>query len=294
MRRFTVILAFLSSVLLLASLTPASALAVCGSRGGPGVRLASGKCASWSQVGGYSSDSTSTTDSTPSYSPIVLPPMVPAVVAPQSLLPDAAAGTNCQFVLGFKALREMAPIAVGQCLDDQAFAPNGDAQQHSTKGLMAWRKADNWTAFTDGYQTWLNGPTGLAKRLNTDRFSWEGDASSAGVAPATSTINAPTTAPATSSAATAPSFGYTTAPPVAAATPSLAGNVPPAYAPPPGYTVDSTGRLITPSGNLSAEAPPGPNIPAGATGKCKDGTYSFATHHQGMCSSHGGVAQFYS
>jgi plastocyanin len=39
-----------------------------------------------------------------------------------------------------------------------------------------WRKADNWTAFTDGHQTWLNGPFGLQRRLNTTRFAWEGDA----------------------------------------------------------------------------------------------------------------------
>jgi hypothetical protein len=31
--------------------------------------------------------------------------------------------------------------------------------------------------------------------------------------------------------------------------------------------------------------------PKGATAKCKDGTYSTATSKQGMCSSHGGVAQ---
>ena len=40
---------------------------------------------------------------------------------------------------------------------------------------MAWRKADNWTAFTDGYRTWLNGPNGLVQRLNTMRFEWEAD-----------------------------------------------------------------------------------------------------------------------
>ena len=38
---------------------------------------------------------------------------------------------------------------------------------------MVWRKADNWTAFTNGYWTWINGPNGLAKRLNTQRYSWE-------------------------------------------------------------------------------------------------------------------------
>ncbi len=30
-------------------------------------------------------------------------------------------------------------------------------------------------------------------------------------------------------------------------------------------------------------------IPAGATGRCKDGSYTTATHHQGACSHHGGV-----
>jgi len=39
--------------------------------------------------------------------------------------------------------------------------------------LLAWRKADNWTAFTNGYWTWINGPSGLVKRLNTQRYSWE-------------------------------------------------------------------------------------------------------------------------
>jgi hypothetical protein len=31
---------------------------------------------------------------------------------------------------------------------------------------------------------------------------------------------------------------------------------------------------------------------AGATAKCKDGTYSHSKHHQGTCSHHGGVAQW--
>jgi hypothetical protein len=33
--------------------------------------------------------------------------------------------------------------------------------------------------------------------------------------------------------------------------------------------------------------------PLGATAMCNDGTYSYAAHHQGACSHHGGVAIFY-
>jgi hypothetical protein len=35
------------------------------------------------------------------------------------------------------------------------------------------------------------------------------------------------------------------------------------------------------------------SVPAGATAKCADGTYSFSQHHSGTCSHHGGVAQWY-
>jgi Protein of unknown function (DUF3761) len=33
-----------------------------------------------------------------------------------------------------------------------------------------------------------------------------------------------------------------------------------------------------------------PSAPAGATAKCRDGTYSFSQHASGTCSHHGGVA----
>jgi hypothetical protein len=87
--------------------------------------------------------------------------------------PALAQSAPCQYILGFATLHALDATDTGDCLDNQAFAANGDAQQHTTKGLMAWRKADNWTAFTNGYWTWINGPDGLVKRLNTERFAWE-------------------------------------------------------------------------------------------------------------------------
>ncbi len=79
-----------------------------------------------------------------------------------------------KFKLGFKALADLIPDIVGQPLEDERHnAENGDGLQGTTNGLLVWRKADNWTAFTDGYRTWINGPNGLQERLNTERFDWE-------------------------------------------------------------------------------------------------------------------------
>lgn len=107
-----------------------------------------------------------------------------AVVVAGGFLYDSSGGqraaeaqSGCQFVLGFATLRTLiGPQIVGDCLEDQQFAANGNAEQRTTGGLMVWRKADNWTAFTNGHETWLNGPVGLQRRLNTERFAWEGDA----------------------------------------------------------------------------------------------------------------------
>ncbi|MHB8620314.1 MAG: G1 family glutamic endopeptidase [Chloroflexota bacterium] len=87
---------------------------------------------------------------------------------------QALADGGCQFVLGFAALASAVP-QVGQCVDNQSFAASGDAVQHAAGGLLVWRKADNWTAFTDGYHTWVNGPNGIQQRLNNERFPWEHD-----------------------------------------------------------------------------------------------------------------------
>ena len=85
--------------------------------------------------------------------------------------PRVAAAAGCQLVLGFQTMSAL--VDVGACLDDQGTQPNGDATQHTTRGLLVWRKADNWTAFTDGYRTWIIGPFGLQSRLSTERFDWE-------------------------------------------------------------------------------------------------------------------------
>lgn len=80
----------------------------------------------------------------------------------------------CRFVLGFGLLRARIPNTVGFCLADEQYnAVMGDALQRTTGGLLVWRKADNLTAFTDGYHTWVDGPHGVQERLNTERFSWE-------------------------------------------------------------------------------------------------------------------------
>ena len=86
----------------------------------------------------------------------------------------AAAQGNCSFAEGFASLQVQVPDVVGQCLENEQHNPeSGDAVQRTTNGLLVWRKADNHTAFTNGNQTWINGPNGLVNRPNDTRFSWE-------------------------------------------------------------------------------------------------------------------------
>ena len=110
------------------------------------------------------------------------------------LLPTSVAAAECQLVLGFKTLRDLiGHEIVGECLENEHHGANGDALQQTTGGLLVWRKADNWTAFTDGYRTWINGPNGLVQRLNTQRFEWEADyAPGGGIATPTPAPYAPT------------------------------------------------------------------------------------------------------
>ena len=91
-----------------------------------------------------------------------------------------AAAADCALDSGFatlKALIEAAegPDKVGACLENRHVNPeNGDVLQQTTGGLLVQRAADNRAAFTDGYRTWIKGPSGLQVRLNTEQFDWEG------------------------------------------------------------------------------------------------------------------------
>ncbi len=83
------------------------------------------------------------------------------------------ASQSCQYIRDFKRLHDMAPDKIGGCVSQRIFAPNGDVLQYTANGLMVRRKADNWTAFTDGGLTLIDGPQGLVSRANDYRFAWE-------------------------------------------------------------------------------------------------------------------------
>ncbi len=58
-----------------------------------------------------------------------------------------------------------------------------------------------------------------------------------------------------------------------------------------GGTAYSTPSAQRPVHHVAASAPAASGN--GATARCNDGTYSYAAHHQGACSHHGGVQVFY-
>ena len=186
----------------------------------------------------------------------------------------AQAQSKPEFRLGFKALADQVPAVVGEPLEDEHWGDNGDSLQMTTKGLMAWRKADNWTAFTDGSRSWINGPAGVQERANDQRFAWEQDTPvsprAPGVAATTPTpIVSPPTATPTSVPPTATPY---VAPTATRTAPSSSGG---------GYT------------NVDGVWVPSPsNDPTGASAQCRDGTYSYSQHRQGTCSGHGGVARW--
>jgi hypothetical protein len=98
--------------------------------------------------------------------------------ATQAPTAQAQTAGSCQFTLGFATLHaliqhDQGADAVGPCQEDAYHDAVGNAYQHTRGGLLVWRKAHNWTGFTDGNRTWINSPFGLLVRLNTERFAWE-------------------------------------------------------------------------------------------------------------------------
>jgi hypothetical protein len=164
-------------------------------------------------------------------------------------LTPTTAQPSCQFVLGFATLRELVGAdTVGDCLEDEHFNPdNGNAEQRTTGGLLVWRKIDNFMLFTDGGTSWVNGPSGLQSRPNSERFSWEGDP----VSPAPSTSSPGSSSdPYPPSSSAPPLIVLATAPP----TSTGSGN-PPGSAVSPSSTSAPTPTL-TPSSSSAATATP--------------------------------------
>ena len=86
----------------------------------------------------------------------------------------AADHPDCEFVLGFGAVQALAPDTIGDCLDNEQHDPSdGITRQSTAGGVLLWDKETNWTAFTDGFRTWVSGPQGLQERLSIERFDWE-------------------------------------------------------------------------------------------------------------------------
>ena len=86
----------------------------------------------------------------------------------------SAHAEGCTFAQGFAALHEFMPSQVGDCIDNATYNPEtGDALQHTTGGILVWRKLDNLLAFTDGSSTWINSSDGLVQRASSELFSVE-------------------------------------------------------------------------------------------------------------------------
>ena len=67
------------------------------------------------------------------------------------------------------------------------------------------------------------------------------------------------------------------------------------YVAPPAYTAPIScpnGTYTNSAGNIVCSPYSAPSVPAGATARCSDGTYSYSQSRRGTCSHHGGVASW--
>jgi hypothetical protein len=174
---------------------------------------------------------------------------------------DAHGQDGCSFVGGFARLRDLVGAEkVGDCQEDEHFnADNGNTEQRTTGGMMVWRKADNFTAFTDGGTTWLMGPDGLQSRPNGERFSWEADPATlaSAASPAAASTPGPTSTPSGAVAPAASSPGTSLLDVGAATTPTLttvAAASPAAVASPVALAPTATPtKVVTPTPAVTAK-----------------------------------------
>jgi hypothetical protein len=105
----------------------------------------------------------------------------PAPVGMPAEAGAVAAGTGtCTFSPRFQALRDRLPDLVGGCLEDEQPNPaNGNLEQRTAGGLLAWSKADDTVAFTDGANTWYACPDTVEQRASTETFGCGSAAASA-------------------------------------------------------------------------------------------------------------------
>lgn len=137
---------------------------------------------------------------------LLLPGLLVGYVQPWKLMMQSStpgttatgpiASNRCWFKFDLRLLRSEIPDVVGDCVENEQTSDAGDTIQHTTGGLLVWRKRDRLTAFTDGNRTWAVGPNGLEVRRNDERFPWEGPPPTSAPAPAASpaTVVAPATA----------------------------------------------------------------------------------------------------
>jgi len=121
--------------------------------------------------------------------------------------PLVAQPSDCVFSSDLAQFRQaVGSESVGECVEDETMSDSGDRHQRTTRGELVWRHPDGRSVFTNGYETWLNGPDGVVRRLNSDRFAWERDdqQAAAQASPITIASVASQTALATPSANSAP------------------------------------------------------------------------------------------
>jgi hypothetical protein len=83
---------------------------------------------------------------------------------------------GCSFLPSLGSLRaRIGPNLVGECVEDALIPVGADARQRTTGGELIWRRTDARSSFTDGHETWLEGPDGIVRRHSHERYAWEPD-----------------------------------------------------------------------------------------------------------------------